>query len=56
MKWKKLIVLRNNLIHFSLFNVDEYTDRNSSKFFNEFRNVDKLIGEFKTETKFYEGK
>ncbi len=56
MKWKKLIVLRNNLIHFSLFNVNEYTEENSSKFFTEFRNADKLIGEFKTETKFYESR
>lgn len=53
-RWKGLLNLRNNLIHFSLFNTDEYTDDVSSRFFNEFRNVDKLIGQFKKDTNFYE--
>lgn len=53
-QWKGLMNLRNNLIHFSLFNTDEYTEETCSRFFNEFRNVDKLIADFKRKTKFYE--
>ena len=55
-RWKKLMIVRNNLIHFSLFNTDEYTEKNSSQFFKEFRVVDRIIGEFKTQTNFYESK
>ena len=56
-KWKNLIHTRNNLIHFSLFNIEEYTSEISSSFFNEFRKIDKLITDFKIKTDFYnEGK
>jgi len=55
-RWKNLMLVRNNLIHFSLFNTEEYTKENSRKFFNQFRRADKLISEFKTQTNFYESK
>ena len=56
-KWKNLVQKRNDLIHFSLFNISEYTEEVCSEFFTSFRLVDKLITDFKIKTDFYnEGK
>ena len=52
-KWRKLIQKRNDLIHFSLFNIEEYTKEVCDDFFNSFRSVDKLISSFKIKTNFY---
>lgn len=55
-RWMKMVQVRNSLIHFSLFNTDEFTKENSRKFFNSFRKVDRIINEFKIQTKFNESK
>ena len=52
-KWRKLILKRNDLIHFSLFNTEEYTKEACDDFFISFRSVDKLISSFKIKTNFH---
>lgn len=57
LEWKKMIQVRNNLVHFSLFNTDEFTLEISKKFFNNFRKADKVLNNYKIKTNFYnEGK
>ncbi len=53
LRWKKMIQVRNALIHFSLFNTDEFTLENSRKFYNAFRKADRIINEYKIKTDFY---